>query len=143
MGQKLMITIAIIAIVILGPYILTSIINGRQGNTSKLDGIDTGKDVIIQLDGENRLIDVEKYIAGVLPGLVDWRQNSDIIEAQAVAVRAKIYYAMGEDTIINASSLEYTYYTQDELNEKIGKDDKNKAIQTYEKAVLNTKGVIE
>ncbi|MBP3621441.1 MAG: hypothetical protein J6J16_06755 [Lachnospiraceae bacterium] len=143
MGEKLVTIITAVAVVVLGPYILTSIINGRQGNVSAISSIDTGRDVIIQIDGQNQLIDVEEYIVGVLPGLVDWQSDMDIIEAQAVAVRGKIYYAMGEETVIWASNLEYTYYAGDELTKRLGKGNVEKAVKIYEKAVINTKGIIE
>ena len=59
----------------------------------------------------NRLLDVEQYIAGVLPGLVEPEANVQIMEAQAVAVRTKIYFAMGESTVIDASNLDFKFYT--------------------------------
>ncbi len=134
--------ITAIVVVILGPYILTSIVNGRENTESKLTGIDSGKDVIIQINGENQLIDVEEYIAGVLPGLVDWKAESEVIEAQAVAVRAKIYYAMGQETVIWASSLEYTYYEGATLKQRLGETNYEKAKDIYEKAVKNTVGIV-
>lgn len=143
MGEKLITLVATVAVVIMGPYLLTCIINGRQIQTSLLENVDTGKDVIIQINGENMLIDVEKYIAGVLPGVVDWTADATLIEAQAVAVRAKIYYAMGEDSLIQASNLEYTYYTKQEIIEKLGDENGSRAQTIYEKAVYNTKGIIE
>lgn len=131
-----------IIVIIFGPFILTSLINGREDKTSKLEKVDSGRDVIVQTNGENRLIDVEQYIAGVLPGLVDYKKSQDMIEAQAVAVRAKIYYAMGEETVIWASSLEYTYYEGKALKERLGSDYK-KAIKKYENAVINTAGIVK
>lgn len=143
MGEKLVSLITAMVVIVLGPFILTSIINGRQGKTSAITKIDTGKDVIVQINGENQLIDVEEYIVGVLPGLVDWHSDSKIIEAQAVAVRGKIYYAMGEETVIWGNKLEYTYYEGTELEKRLGKANVEKAIQVYEKAVINTKGIVE
>jgi len=67
----------------------------------------------------------------------------EIIEAQAVAVRAGIYYTMGDETLINASNLDYTYYTKEQVIEKWGNVNGRKAINTYEKAVYNTRGIIE
>ncbi len=135
--------VATVALVIMGPYLLTCIINGRQIQTSLLENVDTGKDVIIQINGENMLIDVERYIAGVLPGVVDWTADATLIEAQAVAVRAKIYYAMGENTLIEARNLEYTYYTKQQIYEKLGEVNGEKAQQIYERAVYKTQGMVE
>ena len=143
MGERLMTVLTVALIMIFGPYVLTSIMNGRNGSSSSLEGINTGKDVIIQLNGENYLVDVEVYIAGVLPGLIDWRQDVSLIEAQAVAVRTNIYYVMGSKDIINASELEYTYYTREELIEKYGKRSGESAVKVYEKAVSETVGISE
>lgn len=143
MGEKLVTIVTAVAVMVLGPYIMTSIINGRYSTSSAISSIDTGKDVVIQIDGENRLIDVEEYIAGVLPGLVDWQSDSNIIEAQAVAVRGKIYYAMGKETAIWANKFEYTYFDQEELEKQLGKSNADKAAEIYQKAVINTKGITE
>ncbi|MBE5945124.1 MAG: hypothetical protein E7258_09455 [Lachnospiraceae bacterium] len=132
-----------VIIVLVGPYIITCFLNGKESEYSILQGIDTGKDVVIQVNGENKLIDVEIYIASILPGLVDWTADMEIIEAQAVAVRAGIYYTMGDETLINASNLDYTYYTKEQVIEKWGNVNGRKAINTYEKAVYNTRGIIE
>lgn len=143
MGEKLVTIVTAVAVMVLGPYIMTSIINGRYNTTSAISSIDTGRDIIIQIDGENRLMDVEEYIAGVLPGLVDWQSDSNIIEAQAVAVRGKIYYAMGKETAIWANTFEYTYFDEAQLEKQFGKNNAKKAAETYEKAVINTKGITE
>ncbi len=143
MGEKLVTIVTAVAVMVLGPYIMTSIINGRYNTSSAISSIDTGRDVIIQIDGENRLMDVEEYIAGVLPGLVDWQSDSNIIEAQAVAVRGKIYYAMGKETAIWANTFEYTYFDEVQLEKQFGKNNAKKAAEIYEKAVINTKGITE
>lgn len=143
MGEKIMIGFAGLAVIILFPYMFTTIINGRYGETeSKVSSLSTGHDVLMQIEGVNMLMDVEQYIAGVLPGLVPPDSEEDVIEAQAVAVRTKIYYEMGTETVIQASRLEFTYYTKDDLIDKWG-EIKYKRIKTiYENAVLNTAGKI-
>ena len=138
MGEKFMTVVATLAIMIMAPFILTTIINGRVHNSSVLEGTETGKDVIIQINGQNKLIDVEIYIAGVLPGLVDYNQSMEVIEAQAVAIRTKIYFAMGTETLINESALEYDYYSEEELISRLGKNQSREAIFIYETAVKNT-----
>lgn len=123
------------------PYFMTIMINGgTRENDSKIAKINTGKDVIVHIDGENKLIDVEEYILGVLPGIVSAEAESDVIEAQTVAVRTKIYRSMGEETIINANKLDFTYYSEKELKEKLGEKTYNKVMSIYESAINNTVG---
>lgn len=125
------------------PYLMTVIINGgTRGNNSKLTKISTGRDVIIRIDGKNELIDVEQYILGVLPGVVSADADADVIEAQAVAVRTKVYRSMGNNTIIDAGKLDFTYFSEKELKEKLGEKNYNKIMSVYENAVENTVGKI-
>ncbi len=85
-------------------------------------------------------MDVEEYIVGVLPGLVDYDSDMDVIEAQAVAVRTKIYYVMQEETMIRADSLEYEYYNNENIISKYKRNKYNTAQTKYERAVVNTAG---
>lgn len=130
---------AILCLII--PYFMTIMINsGTRENDSKIAQINTGKDVIVHIDGENKLIDVEEYILGVLPGIVSAEAEPDVIEAQTVAVRTKIYRSMGDETIINANKLDFTYYSEKELKEKLGEKTYNKVMSIYESAINNTVG---
>ncbi len=125
------------------PYLMTVIINGgTRGNDSKITKISTGKDVIVRIDGKNELIDVEQYILGVLPGVVSADADAAVIEAQTVAVRTKIYRSMGNNTIIDAGKLDFTYFSEKELKEKLGEKNYNKIMSVYENAVENTVGKI-
>lgn len=139
MGERITILIAMTVVVIMLPYIMTIAINGKKiESESELERLDTGRDVLIQLDGSNVLIDVEQYIAGVLPGLVDYSSENSFIEAQAVAIRTKIYFAMGNDTVINANLLEFKYYTTQDYIDKWGKNKYKNIKKKYDAAVINT-----
>lgn len=134
-----MAAITFVAAIILLPYIITMIINGQHGDIGTgIGNLDSGKDVLIQIDGDNKLLDVEQYIAGVLPGLVEPEANVQIMEAQAVAVRTKIYFAMGESTVIDASNLDFKYYTKEDFIHEWGKSVYANSSVKYEKAVINT-----
>ncbi len=139
MGEKLTINIAAVSIVLMLPFLITIFINGRQAGI-RVNQINSGKDVLVVIDGENVLMDVEEYIVGVLPGLVDYDSDMDVIEAQAVAVRTKIYYVMQEETMIRADSLEYEYYNNENIISKYKRNKYNTAQTKYERAVVNTAG---
>lgn len=131
--------ITFIAAIILLPYIITMLVNGHHGSMGAgISNIDSGKDVFIQIDGDNRLLDVEQYIAGVLPGIVAPDASVEIMEAQAVAIRTKIYFAMGENTVIDSSSLEFKYYTKEDFIHEWGKTVYANSSVKYEEAVINT-----
>lgn len=143
MGEKVMIWLACVATIIIFPYMLTTMMNGRYGVTeTKVSALSTGKDVLMQIDGANMLMDVEQYIAGVLPGLVSPDSEESIIEAQAVAVRTKIYFEMGDNTVIQATDLEFTYFTKQDYIDKWGEAKYKRVKEIYDTAVLNTTGKI-
>lgn len=143
MGERLTIAVAGIAVIILFPYIFTTIVNGRYGDfETSTASLSSGKDVIMQINGANMLMDVEQYIAGVLPGLVSPDSDENMIEAQAVAVRTKIYYELGSETVISASDLEFTYYTKDDIIDRWGETRYRHIRSVYDNAVINTAGKI-
>ena len=141
MRDRFAIIIAISIMIIILPYVITLIINGcGNKNRSALKNVSSGRDVILVVNGKNTLIDVEEYIARALPALIDWKSDMELVEAQAVAVREKILYQMGDDTVINADELEFVCFTDQDLMSKYGHDNYKQAKAVYEKAVYNTLG---
>lgn len=123
------------------PCLLTLFINGRHDNIT-VDMINSGRDVLIYVDGENVLMDVEEYIVGVLPGVMDYGASDELVEAQAVAVRTKIYYAMGDKTVVNADTLEFEFFDEKKYINKYGIENYEAIETTFESAVINTAGQI-
>lgn len=143
MKDKLLSSVLAGVLCLIIPYLMTIIINGgTREDGSKITKISTGRDVIVRIDGQNKLIDVEQYIVGVLPGVVSADADAAVVEAQAVAVRTKIYRSMGNDTIIDAGKLDFTYFSEKELKEKLGEKNYNRIMSVYENAVENTVGKI-
>ena len=139
MGEKITRAISLFLLAVIIPYVMTICINGYSKDSgSMIKKVDTGRDVIINIDNVNQLIDVEEYIAGVLPGLVDSESGDEVLEAQAVAVRTKIYYQMGENTVINAEEMEFVYYTKKDYINKWGPNKYQKIQERYNRAVINT-----
>ena len=123
--------------------LLTWCVNGRIPDTKmQLCEMETGRDILIQNATGNELIDVEQYIAGILPGLVDASADDNYLQAQAVAVRTRVYLAMGDKTVIHADELEYQYYTEADYIAKWGKSKYKTIKKRYEQAVISTCGKI-
>lgn len=134
-------TAVVCAIVV--PCLVTFCVNGKQNDKAvSLDTISTGRDVLVQTKAGNELVDVEKYVAHIMPGVVDASAGEDYMQAQAVALRTKVYYAMGDETVIAASKLEFQYYTEEDYIAKWGRGRYESVKETYEQAVLATKGKI-
>ena len=128
---------------IVAPCLITFCVNGRQNDKAvSLDTISTGRDVLVQTKAGNELVDVEKYVAHIMPGIVDASAGEDYMQAQAVALRTKVYYAMGDETVIAASKLEFQYFTEEDYIAKWGREKYLSVKAKYEQAVLKTKGKI-
>lgn len=138
-GEKVTIGLAGAIIMIMLPCLLTLFINGRYAGIT-VDMINSGRDVLIYVDGENMLMDVEEYIVGVLPGVVGYGASKEVMEAQAVAVRTKIYYAMGDDTVINEEELEFEYFDEEKYINKYGMENYKAIKKTFEISVIETVG---
>lgn len=141
MGEKITVGLAGVILIIMLPCLLTLCLNGIQDDVT-VDMLDSRRDVLIKTNGENTLMDVEKYIVGILPGIIDYGASQEYIEAQVVAVRTKIYYAMGQSTVIDAEELGFQYYDQEKLINKYGMDNYQLIEDIFEEAVINTAGKI-
>jgi len=140
-GEKLTIGLAGAILIIMLPCLLTLALNGRYRGVT-VDMINSGKDVLISSGGENSLMDVEEYIVGVLPGVVDYGVSDQYIQAQAVAVRTKIYFTMGEESVINEDSLNLEYFDDDEYINKYGMENYQAVKNKFEEAVITTAGQV-
>ena len=128
---------------IIVPCLITFCINGKQTDgAEKLEQISTGRDVLVQTKTGNELVDVETYVAHIMPGIVDASADDSYLQAQAVALRTKVYYAMGDATVIQASDMEFQYYTEEDYIAKWGRDNYKSVKARYERAVIATCGKI-
>ncbi|MCM1296815.1 MAG: SpoIID/LytB domain-containing protein [Muribaculaceae bacterium] len=141
MKERLVSFFIIMCFFLFAPYLLTLMMNGKPQTTgSRIANLNTGRDVIVHVENGNMLIDVEQYIAGVLPSVVPADSSEEIMEAQAVAVRTKVYFSMGDNTIIDANDLEFNFLSENQIKEKLGEKAYTKNMRKYENAVLNTVG---
>ncbi len=141
MGEKITVALAGAILLFMLPCLITLAINGRYEGIT-VDMLDSGRDVLIYIDGENQLMDVEEYLVGVMPQVVDYGATKEFVEAQAVAVRTKVYYAMGDKTVINASDLSYEYFDDNKYMNKYGMDNYQNIKKEFEEAIVNTAGQI-
>jgi hypothetical protein len=144
MKDRFLLAVIVFGFVILVPYLVTLIVNGGgSGGKSLIDEVSTGKDVIITDSGKNYLVDVENFVSMCLPALISWDSEADLIQAQAVAVRSRVLYLMGDETVINADNLGYTYFTEQKLRDFVGSTSYFRVRKIYERAVYNTLGVTQ
>lgn len=143
MLEKITYGIAAALILIFVPCLMTNLICGKKLDAGReLAKVSTNRDILYQGDGENTLMNAEEYLAGILPGQVDASVSQEYMEAQAVMLRTQIYATMGDETVIRADELPFTYYTEQDYIKKWGQSDYIAIKEKYDQAVLSTLGKI-
>lgn len=139
MSEKILKNLVIVLCVLALTYILTFAINGKkESSEQEFQKLDTGKDVLINIEGQNELMDVEQYIAGVLPYEIDETATLEVACAQAVAIRTSIYFTMGDKTVIEGEKLNYKYMTDREGEKNYGREGYAKMRKICQQAVVET-----
>ncbi len=100
------------------------------------------KDVLIEVRGLYKHIDVEEYVLGVLPGVVPADYDDEMLKVQAILVRTNLLKEMEEKGTADAQDLAYTYLTVDEQIELFGKRNYERERKRFEKAVVSTSGLV-
>lgn len=143
MIEKLVYGLGAFLIVVFAPCLLTYIFCGRKVDTGNvLAKQHSGRDVLLQTEDGNVLMDVETYLAGIMPGEVDASVSEKYMEAQAVALRTEVYATMGDNTFINAKELPFTYYSEQDYIDKWGRAKYKEVKERYDKAVIATCGKV-
>lgn len=149
MREKLTVGFAIMAMIILIPYLLTVFIagSGSAGDVQNINGkslsdISMEKTISLEVDGLYKVLDVEAYIAGILPGIIDVTAEEEVLKAQAVIIRTNLLKEMEETGSNNEEDLPYAYLPLEELKEQWGEKKYEKNMQIMERAVITTAGKV-
>lgn len=101
-----------------------------------------GKEVLIEMNGLYKSMDVEEYVLGVLAGSISPDYDIETLKVQAVLIRTNILKEMQEKRTENAEDLSYHYLTKEERMKIWG----SRKYETYErkmkKAVIQTAGKV-
>lgn len=101
-----------------------------------------GKDILIDLNGLYKSIDVEEYVTGIMSGVINAEYNMEALKTQAVLVRTNVLKEMEEKNTKDASDLSYEYYTKEEREKLWGRKNYDKCEQRIEMAVAVTAGKV-
>lgn len=143
MRERFTIGFAACIVIIFLPYVLTLMmtgITGGAGKTDSLSSISTGKTVSVERGGHYEVLDVEMYLKGVLPGIIDGDQEPEVWKALAVIERTNIYRQMGGNTTVDELDLVQEYLTEAEIRELWGERRYQKELAEVEEAILATVG---
>lgn len=112
-----------------------------QGNNN-IESHRLNKDVLIEIDGLYKSMDVEEYILGVLPGTIPADYDEETLKVQAILIRTNVLKEMEEKGTADASDLSYEYLTVEERRVVFGKRNYERYNKRFENAVVETSGQV-
>ena len=101
-----------------------------------------GKNVLIEIDGLYKQLDVEEYVLGVMAGVVSPDYEEEALKVQAVLVRTNILKEMQERGTKDAEDIPYQYLTVEERKRIWGERQYDKYEKKMERAVVDTAGKV-
>ena len=101
-----------------------------------------GKEVLIEINGLYKSMDVEEYVLGILPGTIPAGYNEEVLKAQAILIRTNVLKEMLEKNTEDAADLSYRYLTIEEQKILWGEQNYEKYRKCFERAVADTAGQV-
>ncbi len=144
MRERLTIVFAVCVLIIMIPYLGTLIITGI-GEEEPLAGsvaeLETGKTVSVDVNGQYEVLDVEEYLLGVLPGIMEPEKDLEVWKALAVIERTNIYRQMEGVSNVDERDLTQEYFTEEDICALWGKRNYQQIIRLVEQAIIETAGI--
>ncbi len=113
---------------------------GKSGNSLKNRQL--GKNVLIEINGLYKSMDVEEFVLGILPGTIPADYDDETLKVQAVLIRTNVLKEMLEKNTEDAADLSYRYLTIEERIALWGERNYEKQERRFEKAVAQTAGKV-
>lgn len=113
---------------------------GKSGNSLK--NKELGKNVLIEINGLYKSMDVEEFVLGILPGTIPADYDEETLKVQAVLIRTNVLKEMLEKNTEDAADLSYRYLTIEERIALWGERNYEKQERRFEKAVAQTAGQV-
>lgn len=142
MREKITMIFAMLVLMIMIPYLGTMALTGTIGVAiTSVEELNTGKTVSLELDGQYVVMDVEAYLAGILPADMEGSDNLEAWKALAVIERTNIYKRMNGNGNIDEGELETKYLQEEEISEAWGERNYEVYKKVVEQAILETAGI--
>lgn len=101
-----------------------------------------GRDVLVELDGLYKRMDVEEYTLGILAGVIPPDYDTEALKVQAVLVRTNLLKEMEEQGTKDAADLSFQYISVEERKAMWGQRNYDKYERRLEHAVVETAGKV-
>lgn len=142
MRERLTMVFAMLVLMVMIPYLGTMVLTGTTGVViTSVEELETGKTVSLELDGQYIVMDVEAYLAGILPADMEGSDNLEAWKALAVIERTNIYKQMEGKGNIDESELGMVYLREEEICGLWGERNYEAYMNVVEKAILETVGI--
>lgn len=113
---------------------------GQGGNS--LENKLMGKEVLIEMNGLYKSMDVEEYVLGILPGTIPADYDIETLKVQAILIRTNVLKEMQENNTSDAADLSYQYLTVEDRMALWGDRNYEKYADRFEQAVTATAGMV-
>lgn len=113
---------------------------GQGGNS--LESRFMGKEVLIEMNGLYKSMDVEEYVLGILPGTIPADYDIETLKVQAILIRTNVLKEMQEKNTSDAADLSYQYLTVEDRMALWGDKNYEKYEDRFEQAVVTTAGMV-
>ncbi len=101
-----------------------------------------GRDVLVELDGLYKRMDVEEYVLGILAGVISPDYDTETLKVQAVLVRTNLLKEMEEQATKDAADLSFQYISVEERKRMWGQRNYDQYERRLEHAVVETAGKV-
>lgn len=140
--------ILFIAVMIMIPIALTlgfsvfsdKITFGQGGNS--LENRLMGREVLIEINGLYKSMDVEEYVLGVMSGTIPADYDVEALKVQAILIRTNVLKELQEKNTSDAADLSYRYLTVEDRITLWGDKHYEKYESRFERAVAETAGLV-
>lgn len=140
--------ILFIAVMIMIPIALTlgfsvfsdKITFGQGGNS--LENRLMGREVLIEINGLYKSMDVEEYVLGVMSGTIPADYDVEALKVQAILIRTNVLKELQEKNTSDAADLSYRYLTVEDRITLWGDKHYEKYEARFERAVAETAGLV-
>lgn len=139
--------ISIIIIILLLPYIITTMFKGginfaKEENVESINTVESTKKVVVNDNNVKLDLDIEQYIIGVVASQIPMDYEKEAIKAQCVIARTSVIKKIGNRQNINTSELKLGYMNMVEMEQKWGYDKFYENYNKLQEIVNSTKGEI-
>lgn len=136
----IMLMLFIPPVVCVGFHVINPEIPFGQGG-----GIDShymNRDILLEINGLYKSIDVEEYVLGVMAGVISPEYSAEALKVQAVLIRTNVLKEMEEKNTKDGADLSYEYFSLEDRKELWGKRHFEKWELKFERAVSTTAGKV-